>query len=378
MQLGSLVATRSSSVSFDARSDLLRIVLACLVAFGLLFHSRGVTIIPIYDTSILNDPKFATIQATINAAAALYQNNFSDDVRVRILFKEHDGYPHGENSGTNGFLLAYYSDYLAALTSHATTRRDEIALQYLPGGPTNPVNGTPYVELKSPLANALGFGWPNPYFLDATIDLWLSDLNLSPAEHDPDKPSLYATACHEIDEVLGFGSALENSDYATGPVQPEDLFRWDLSLYRRSFELTPIDALSFSFDGVIHFMYFNPSKPGDYGDWWGLDGAHVQNEQQPVGATPEPDVELTVMDVIGYTRLPGTVWLDFSYAGPSHSGRFNSPFVTFDEAATAIPGSNEVPNGTVLVKSGTTPGPMRIATPMKVIPVGGPVTLGRP
>src|SRR5947199_7442709 len=100
-----------------------------------------------------------------------------------------------------------YSDYRAALVSHAASADDTTALAHLPNGANNPVNGTQKVNLKLPLARALGFTANPPAGQpDGTISLNISEMNLSAANTDSTKYSLFAATTHEIDEVTEFGS----------------------------------------------------------------------------------------------------------------------------------------------------------------------------
>jgi hypothetical protein len=82
---------------------------------------------------------------------------------------------------------------------------------------------------------------------------------------------------------------------------PEDLFRFDSSGHR-SFTAGGDDAY-FSIDGGATLLArFNQTSGGDYGDWWST-GSHdteVQDAFATPGATPDPDIELTALDVIGY------------------------------------------------------------------------------
>src|SRR5262249_50342232 len=137
--------------------------------------------------------------------------------------------------------------------SHATTRDDVSALVHLSNGTNNPVNGSFSIELRRPLARALGFSADAPLGKpDSTITLNIAIMNLSPASYDPNKYSLFGAVCHEIDEALGVASALtglSNGDAPpTGAISPEDLFRYDQS-GARSFT-TDSNAVSyFSTDG---------------------------------------------------------------------------------------------------------------------------------
>src|SRR5438477_11208261 len=83
------------------------------------------TIIPTFDASITSDPQAATIEATINAAIAVYQSNFSDPVTVSIKFQKMSS---GLGASSSYFQSFSYSSYLAALVSHSASADDVTAL----------------------------------------------------------------------------------------------------------------------------------------------------------------------------------------------------------------------------------------------------------
>jgi CARDB len=272
----------------------------------------GVTIIPTFDSSILNDPNAATIEATINAALSVYRENFSDAVTANITYTEMSS-GLGDN---NAYYATYsYSAYRAALVTHATTADDTNALAHLPATTTNPVNGSTQINLKLLLARALGLPNSGPISgqPDAIVYLNTSSMNLSTTSTDPTKYSLFSTVCHETDEAIGFGSALNgltNGQAApTGAVFPQDLFRYDGS-GNRSFN-TGLNSVSyFSFDGVTNLVGLNQYDGGDFGDWYSHDVTvtpQVQDAFLLNGVNPVPGVELRGLDAIGYTRFfPGT------------------------------------------------------------------------
>jgi len=119
---------------------------------------------------------------------------------------------------------------------------------------------------------------------------------------------------HEIDEVLGLGSALPTPQF-NAPF-PEDLFRYDASGVR-SFTTTATAKAFFSINGTTDLAQFdNQNDGGDFGDWQsnplppGVQ-PKVQDAFATSGATPALGVELTALDVIGYDRIasipePGT------------------------------------------------------------------------
>jgi hypothetical protein len=143
---------------------------------------------------------------------------------------------------------------------------------------------------------------------DGTIYLNTSIMNLSLNSTNPSKYSLYSTACHEIDEVLGMGSALNGLSNGvpspTGAISPMDLFRYDGS-GARSLDTAANTACYFSLDGTSDLVRFNQHQGGDFQDFYSYGGGQtprVQDAYGTAGTQPTPNVELTVLDAIGYTR----------------------------------------------------------------------------
>jgi hypothetical protein len=174
----------------------------------------------------------------------------------------------------------------------------------LPSSSTNPVTGTTKIRVKTANLHALGFsgfnsGLTNGY--DGIIGLHTSQLNLSRASTVATKGDLLSTVCHEIDEVLGMSSGL---DSASPDPFPQDLFRYS-STGARSYTSSGDDAY-FSIDGTNLLVRCNQNSADDYGDWWvaGAHTARVQDASATNGKTPNPNVELTALDVIGYTLVP--------------------------------------------------------------------------
>ncbi len=285
---------------------------------------NGLTIIPIFDSTITSDPNAATIEATINAAIAFYRQSFSDSVTVYVTFKE---MTNGLGQSGWYYVTESYSDYRAALVSHATTADDSAALASLPAASANPVNGNSSVNLHLPLARALGFSGADSSSSspDGTVLLNTAIMNLSSVQTDPSKYSMFSTICHELDEVLAFASALDGRTNGhaspTGPVYPQDLFRYDQS-GNRSFT-TSLSAQSFfSFDGTNDLAQFNQYDGGDFGDWYSYDVEPVPEVQDAFfypGVNPVPEVELRFLDAIGFARV-----IHVSAAAPQVSGERTS------------------------------------------------------
>src|SRR5215470_5934931 len=219
--------------------------------------STGLVITPIFDASITNDPNGATIMNTISDAIAFYETHISDSVNVLIKFKKMSG---GLGLSSTFIGNISYSSYLSALSAQATSADDATALAHLPGGPNNPVNGNASLWLKLANLRALGFNVNPPKGNpDSTIGVNPSICNLDRSSIDPTKYDLLSVVEHEIDEALGLGSALAGANGApapTGPVLPEDLFRYD-QLGNRSFNLTLASQAFFSIDGTTQLARFN-------------------------------------------------------------------------------------------------------------------------
>ena len=297
----------------------------------------GLLIIPTFDSSITSDPQASTIEATINSAILAYETNFSDPITVHITFDEMSS---GLGQSSSFITSLAYSSYASALASHATTADDAVAiLDSVPNVANNPVNNNSSIDLKLPLARALGFSVSGPGGLDGTIGLNTSLCNLSAAQTDGSKYSLFAVASHEIDEVLGLGSALDQdkgSGNFTGLIMPEDLFRYD-GTGARSFTTNVSAAAFFSLDSTTDLARFNQFASGDLGDWYSPGGQtpQVQDAFGTPGSTPVLGVELRALDVIGFTLVAVKTNQTITF-GPLGNRAFGEP--PFSVSATTSSG----------------------------------------
>jgi hypothetical protein len=269
----------------------------------------NMVITPTFDTTITSDPNKTAIENTINAAIAIYEADFADPITVNIKFQEMST---GLGMSNTFFATVSYTQYLAQLAADAKTTDDATAIAHLPAGPNNPVNGTASINVKTANLRAIGINVNPPTGQpDGTISLNTSITNPgSPGSSNAF--SLIAVTEHEIDEVLGLGSALPTT---SGNPFPEDLFRYDSS-GNRSFTTTPTAKAFFSINGTTDLAQFdNQNDGGDFGDWQsnplppGVQ-PKVQDAFATSGSTPALGVELRALDVIGYdlitTPEPGT------------------------------------------------------------------------
>lgn len=260
---------------------------------------RGIVIIPTFDSSITGDPSAATIESTINNALSIYSTTFTDPITVRITFQS---MASGLGQSNTAYLSSSYTQVLGALTADATSASDTIALAHLPGGTNNPVTGdTTDFSVSTANAKALGLIADGDYAgTDSTISLNLSMMNFDRVSINNAKYDLQAVVQHEVDEALGWSSGL-----GTAKTNLQDLFRYANS-GSRSYT-TAGDNAYFSIDGTTLLARFNQNQVltgGDYGDWWSETGAQtpqVQDAFGTPGAIPDLGVELTGLDVIGYT-----------------------------------------------------------------------------
>jgi hypothetical protein len=264
--------------------------------------AKALVIVPAFDSSITSDPNAATIESTINTAIQFYEARFSDPITVTIDFEEiTTAGLFGQSSWW--YYNIPYSQYLTALQQDSSTTNDIIALAILPSGTSNPVTGTRNMRVKTANLRAIGITGLNSGIsggYDGVIGLHTSELNLSRVSINSSKGDLLATVEHEIDEVLGLGSALDAN--VRNPY-PEDLFRYT-STGSRTFT-TNFDNAYFSIDGANFPEQFNQNANYDHGDWW-VAGTHtpqVQDAFATDGATPNPKTELIALDVIGYNLL---------------------------------------------------------------------------
>lgn len=257
-----------------------------------------------------------TFDATVNAAAqgailnalSEYVPLFSDNVNISLYFKN-SGNGLG-SSATFSFGVSYQT-YYNALVADGTSAADATALANLTGGPTNPVNGSSSIRQGRAGLAAVGIsvnttgldtGAGDGLYYDGVIDLNLALMNLDRITINPNKYDLKAVTQHEVNEVMGTISNVSQTD-----PRPADLFRYD-SAGSRSFTTGGDDAY-FSINGTTLLARYNQNSGGDYGDWWSAFGGNtpqVQDAFSTPGATPNLGAEITLLDVIGWTRAVPT------------------------------------------------------------------------
>src|SRR5207245_2264899 len=101
----------------------------------------GLIINATFDSSVINSPNSAAIQAMINGAIAIYESLFSDPVTIQIRFRysttEPDGTPLPTGLLAESRYVVYnvpWNDFISALRADARTSSDNMANASLPGG----------------------------------------------------------------------------------------------------------------------------------------------------------------------------------------------------------------------------------------------------
>lgn len=264
-------------------------------------RATGLTFNVSYDLSVLALPRAGDIKATVDSVVAYYQANFSDPITVTVLLSNmNDGL--GTNLTLRGDVS--YSKYRAALAAHATTADDTLALSTVPDDSANPVNGNKNMTLTYPHLRALGFkANPGKGEFDCELGINFSLVNISATDTDPFDTTLAAVLMHELNEALGTASSLFKGSNLLDSIFPADLFRYSKS--GRSFTHSANEESFFSIDGSNLLVRYNQLGEGDYGDFFVADAGQpiprVQDFRATAGSHPVPDVELRLLDVVGFT-----------------------------------------------------------------------------
>jgi hypothetical protein len=291
----------------------------------------GLIINTTFDSTITNDSNAASIEAVINTAVQTFESLYSNPITVSIYFQEGGGLGQSNDLVYNTSYTSFYGQLVANDANPAAIA----ALNANGGNPNtnggvNPVGGVNDIEIKAANARALGFtvapgcvvtptgdgvsdgNVPNQCALSgagAKVDGIIS-LNtaittppITQTSPDPSYFGLLSTAEHEIDEVLGLGSALENCDSTSpsgacqpgatlnagnntfdGVGAPEDLFRWSAATggtRTLSTSCTTPTSAYFAYGpstGAIA-QFNNACNGGDFGDW--------QSSPLPAGVNPQ-------------------------------------------------------------------------------------------
>jgi hypothetical protein len=293
----------------------------------------------VFDSTITSDPNGAAIEGTINTAIATYESLFTNNITVSIYFQEMtSGLGESNTDIYDESYTSFYNDLVAnngnpaAITGLNANGGDANT-----NGGVNPVTGDSNIQLNSADARALGINIPPACFgtgapgsvqcgssgtgpYDGIISL-NTGITYPPQPNNGSNYALISVAEHEIDEVLGLGSALINTNNPSGSYNttpfgdptPEDLFRYNAATGgSRTLSTncaTPTSAyFSYGSASTALAEFNNACNGDDFGDW--LTGAappQVQDANGTPGVTTTlgPN-EIAALTAVGYTMSQGT------------------------------------------------------------------------
>src|SRR5215216_64869 len=178
----------------------------------------GLVIYPTFDSSIINNPNAAAIQAMISRAISFHESLFTDPITIQIRFRYAttgpDGTPLSMGTLARTDILLYlipWSTYISALRADATTSNDTQANASLPGTALSP-----NVRPSSAAGRAVGLNTPPAMFPHGTIgqdgpyDAIVTLNSGAPYQFTrPPGPGSFdaqRSTEHEVDEAIGLGS----------------------------------------------------------------------------------------------------------------------------------------------------------------------------
>jgi hypothetical protein len=297
----------------------------------------GLIINPTFDSSILNSPNSAAIQANINQAIAIYESLFTDPITIQMYFRYATTGPDGSVLSSGTLAASRYVTYtiswstvLNALKADAKDSNDATANASLPASPL-----ASSITVSSANGRAVSLNTAPAMFSDGSVAAGgpydgIVTLNSSqPFQFS--RPTSTGTFDalrsieHEMDEVMGLAAlsgTLVNGCASTSSLRPQDLFSWSSSGTRN---LCVSGTRYFSINsGATNIVSFNQTSGGDFGDWISAScpqsDPYVQNafsckgQFSDVTATSPEGVNL---DVIGYDLLFGNTRSDFNRDGIS-------------------------------------------------------------
>lgn len=263
-----------------------------------------ITIVPTFDSTITSDTNSGAIEAAINQAITNFDSVVTtpNPITVNITFGEGGGL----GQSTTTLFKISYSSFLTALEANSSADATDLAAIAANDGSAtnNPVTGSAFINVKTANLKALGLctGSCASVATDGSI-LLNTTLTTPGSPGTTGQYELTVVAEHEIDEVLGLGSDLGQSNSFFDDPAPEDLFRYFGGV--RSYTTNTAAQAFFSIDGTTNLAEFdNQGDGGDWGDWRSGATPKVQDAFGTPGANPALGVELTALDAIGYNLNP--------------------------------------------------------------------------
>jgi hypothetical protein len=308
---------RSAAKSKDARSNF-SVLIGTLATVVLLISApaRALVITPDYSTSVTSSADAAVVEADFGTIVAQYEAMFTNPITVTVTVDL-------EAAGANSFLGenvttqtdSTYTAFRSALSSlSGGNPAAQTLLASLPTGST--FNGFSAMELKLPNAVALGLSTSQAGVSEGTITI-NSSAGIQFATVDGqvglDNYNFISVTEHELDEVLGLGSALNGGERNVPSfIMPEDLMRYAPNSTTPSFTLSTSAMAFLSINGgKSDLIQLSQDNTGDYGDFYSPGEhepsapctAHVQNAFSCPGQVPyvtATSVEALALEAMGY------------------------------------------------------------------------------
>jgi len=324
---------------------------------------EALTINLTYDSTVTSLPNAAAYEAACQYAATQLGGYFTDNITINITVT---CVPDQSVFGMSGFPLvgSSYAEIRNALISHATSANDHTAITNdVPA--TDPTGGGNFY-VNTALAKALGIIGPSAqsdgtFTFGAGYSFALDPTHRAVAgEYD-----FVGVAEHEMSEIMGRSAGL-GTDFGDGGPDyiPYDLFRYSGSGVR---SIGPGANNYFSIDGgVTNLKTFNfPNGNGSDPQDWAPGTNDACNNASLSGVENDfSTVDITAMDVMGYTTAAAPVFTDGpppSSANPNTAYSFTytasgSPAPTFALATGSLPSGLSLTTAGLLSGTPNTPG----------------------